>query len=138
MANDKNTNEHSPQEDSNNAAQELWRNTRVLGIILVYCAIGSQLSVVNKVVVTFIPLPNFILFAQFISTTLMLLIAHAVGWVEVEPLTWDIASIFTPLVLTFFALLYAGMEVMKYAPLETFITVKSMTPVLFSACSISS
>ena len=78
MANDKNTNEHSPQEDSNNAAQELWRNTRVLGIILVYCAIGSQLSVVNKVVVTFIPLPNFILFAQFISTTLMLLIAHAV------------------------------------------------------------
>ena len=134
MANDKNTNEHSPQEDSNNAAQELWRNTRVLGIILVYCAIGSQLSVVNKVVVTFIPLPNFILFAQFISTTLMLLIAHAVGWVEVEPLTWDIASIFTPLVLTFFALLYAGMEVMKYAPLETFITVKSMTPVLFSAC----
>ena len=38
------------------------------------------------------------------------------------------------LVLTFFALLYAGMEVMKYAPPETFITVKSMTPVLFSAC----
>ena len=64
MANDKNTNEQSPKEDSNNAAQELWRNTRVLGIILVYCAIGSQLSVVNKVVVTFIPLPNFILFAQ--------------------------------------------------------------------------
>ena len=51
MANDKKTEERPPHEDSNNAAQELWRNTRVLGIILVYCAIGSQLSVVNKVVV---------------------------------------------------------------------------------------
>jgi len=30
--------------------------------------------------------------------------------------------------------LHAGMEVMKYAPLETFITVKSMTPVLFCVC----
>ena len=121
-------------EDSNNAATYLWRSTRVLGIILVYCAIGSQLSVVNKVVVTFIPLPNFILFCQFTATTLMLLLAHYTGMVEVEPLTWRIAGIYTPLVITFFALLYAGMEVMKYAPLETFITVKSMTPVLFSAC----
>jgi GDP-mannose transporter len=121
-------------EDSNGAATELWRNTRVLGIILVYCAIGSQLSVVNKVVVTFIPLPNFILLAQFTATTLMLLAAHYTSSIEVEPLTWQIAGIFSPLVLTFFALLYAGMEVMKYAPLETFITVKSMTPVLFSAC----
>ena len=103
-------------EDSNNAATYLWRSTRVLGIILVYCAIGSQLSVVNKVVVTFIPLPNFILFCQFTATTLMLLIAHYTGMVEVEPLTWRIAGIFTPLVITFFALLYAGMEVMKYAP----------------------
>ena len=51
-----------------------------------------------------------------------------------KQLTWQIARIFSPLVLTFFALLYAGMEVMKYAPLETFITVKSMTPVLFSTC----
>ena len=121
-------------EDTNNSATELWRNTRVLGIILVYCAIGSQLSVVNKVVVTFIPLPNAILFAQFLATTVMLLAAHYAGTIEVEPLTWTIAGIFTPLVVTFFALLYAGMEVMKYAPLETFITVKSMTPVLFSAC----
>ena len=125
-------------EDSNGAATELWRNTRVLGIILVYCAIGSQLSVVNKVVVTFIPLPNAILFAQFFATTVMLLAAHYAGTIEVEPLTWTIAGIFTPLVVTFFALLYAGMEVMKYAPLETFITVKSMTPVLFSEDAIIS
>ena len=34
---------------TNNSNGYLWRNTRVLGIILVYCAIGSQLSVVNKV-----------------------------------------------------------------------------------------
>ena len=118
-------------DESNNASTYLWRNTRVVGIILVYCAIGSQLSVVNKVVVTFIPLPNTILFFQFFATTVMLLIAHGTGAIEVEPLTWEIAGIFTPLVITFFALLYAGMEVMKYAPLETFITVKSMTPVLF-------
>lgn len=121
-------------EDSNNASTYLWKNTRVVGIILVYCAIGSQLSVVNKVVVTFIPLPNTILFFQFFATTFMLLVAHGVGAIEVEPLTWEIAGIFTPLVITFFALLYAGMEVMKYAPLETFITVKSMTPVLFCVC----
>ena len=120
--------------DSNNASTYLWKNTRVVGIILVYCAIGSQLSVVNKVVVTFIPLPNTILFFQFFATTVMLLVAHSTGAIEVEPLTWEITGIFTPLVITFFALLYAGMEVMKYAPLETFITVKSMTPVLFCVC----
>ena len=71
--------------DSNGAATELWRNTRVLGIILVYCAIGSQLSVVNKVVVTFIPLPNAILLAQFTATTVMLLAAHYTKSIEVEP-----------------------------------------------------
>ena len=39
---------------------------------------------------------------------------------------------FLPLVAAFFALLYSGMQIMKYAPLETFITAKSFTPVLFS------
>ena len=38
-------------EDSNGAATELWRNTRVLGIILVYCAIGSLESWVRATVV---------------------------------------------------------------------------------------
>ena len=49
---------------------------------------------------------------------------------EVEPLTG--IAIFIPLTVSFFALLLAGMEVMQRAPLETFIAVKSLTPVVFS------
>jgi len=101
-------------------------------IILLYCVIGSSLSVINKVVVTYIPCPNFILFCQFASTSILLLIADAVKAIEVEALTKDIAIGFIPLTISFFALLLAGMEVMKRAPLETFIAVKSVTPVVFA------
>ena len=110
----------------------LWANARVLGIIVLYCAIGSSLSVLNKVAVTMIPAPNFILFCQFAATTLLLLAAHGLKLVTVEPLTKEIALAFLPLTLSFFALLLAGMEVMQRAPLETFIAVKSLTPVVFS------
>ena len=106
----------------------LWANARVLGIIVLYCAIGSSLSVLNKVAVTMIPAPNFILFCQFAATTLLLLAAHGLKLVTVEPLTKEIALAFLPLTLSFFALLLAGMEVMQRAPFETFIAVKSLTP----------
>ena len=82
--------------------------------------------------VTYIPAPNFILFCQFFATAVMLIIAHSLKLVEVEPLTKEIAIAFIPLTVSFFALLLAGMEVMQRAPLETFIAVKSLTPVVFS------
>lgn len=110
----------------------LWKSARVIGIILFYCAIGSSLSVLNKVAVTYIPAANFILLCQFVSTTILLSIAHVMGFVTVEPLTKDIAIAFVPLTVSFFALLLAGMEVMQRAPLETFIAVKSLTPVAFA------
>ena len=62
----------------------LWKNASVLLIILLYCAIGSQLSVVNKVVVTYIPLPNTILFLQFASSVILLGGFHYTGLVHVE------------------------------------------------------
>jgi GDP-mannose transporter len=115
-----------------NEPVHLWKSARVLTIIVLYCIIGSSLSVINKVVVTYIPCPNFILFCQFASTSIMLLMADAAKVIEVEELTRPIAVAFVPLTLSFFLLLLAGMEVMKRAPLETFIAVKSVTPVVFA------
>ena len=124
----------SPNQDALDGEKptHLWTSARVVGIILFYCAIGSSLSVLNKVAVTYIPAPNFILFCQFFATAVMLIIAHSLKLVEVEPLTKEIAIAFIPLTVSFFALLLAGMEVMQRAPLETFIAVKSLTPVVFS------
>ncbi|OUS45350.1 integral membrane family protein [Ostreococcus tauri] len=110
----------------------LWKSARVVGIIVLYCLIGSSLSVMNKVAVTYIPAANFILLCQFVATSVLLKVAHWMGLVTVEPLTKEIAVAFLPLAISFFALLLAGMEVMQRAPLETFIAVKSLTPVAFS------
>ena len=129
----------SPRSEANDPVNQgsekpayLWKNARVLGIILFYCLVGSSLSVMNKVVVTYIPAPNFILFCQFFATSILLLLAHWLKLITLEPLTGEIAVEFVPLTVSFFALLLAGMEVMQRAPLETFIAVKSVTPVAFS------
>ena len=83
----------SPNQDALDGEKptHLWTSARVVGIILFYCAIGSSLSVLNKVAVTYIPAPNFILFCQFFATAVMLIIAHSLKLVEVEPLTKEIA-----------------------------------------------
>ena len=97
------------------------------------CVVGSQLSVVNKIVVSDIPTPNLILVVQFATASLLLGLAHALGMIKLENINARTSIGFLPFVACFFALLGSGLWVMKVAPLETFIAFKStVTPIALS------
>jgi GDP-mannose transporter len=96
------------------------------------CLIGSQLSVVNKIAVTDIPVPNVILVIQFATASFLLGLAHMFGMIKLENINMRMCIGFLPFVACFFALLSSGMWVMKVAPLETFIAFKSTTPIVLS------
>ena len=89
------------------------------------CIIGSQLSVVNKIAVTDIPVPNVILVIQFATASFLLGLAHMFGMIKLENINMRTCIGFLPFVACFFALLSSGMWVMKVAPLETFISYSS-------------
>ena len=96
------------------------------------CIIGSQLSVVNKIAVSDIPVPNVILVTQFATASFLLGLAHMFGMIKLENINMRTCIGFLPFVACFFALLSSGMWVMKVAPLETFIAFKSTTPIALS------
>ena len=83
------------------------------------CIIGSQLSVVNKLAVSDLKLPNTILILQFVSCCVLLGGAHVLKIIQISNINRETFAGFIPLSVAFFGLLSAGMWVMKETPLET-------------------
>jgi hypothetical protein len=91
-------------------------------ILLYYGLCSSTLIVINKLAVHSVQAPVFILMTQLLVAAGAVLGAKAAGWVDAEPLRWQLVRPFTLIILGFLGTLYANIQVLAYSNVETFIT----------------
>lgn len=75
-----------------------------------------MLLILNKVAVTYIPAPSFILACQLASTAGFVKIMATAGVVEAEPLSWGKSKKFALIVFGFIGTLFASVTSLKVQP----------------------
>ncbi|KAK9834889.1 hypothetical protein WJX81_006759 [Elliptochloris bilobata] len=101
-------------------------------LVLCYSLCSSMLLILNKVAVTYVPAPSFILALQLLSCAAFVRTLSAVGAVEAEPLTLHKARPFAVIVLGFIGTLYANITSLKYVPVDTIICFRASMPLVIA------
>lgn len=99
-----------------------------------YATCSSCMLVVNKVAVTFVPAPAFVLFCQLASAAVSVFLAAGIGMVESNKLEWEKVKAFVFVVVAFVGATFTNMKTLQYSNVETFIVFRSSTPLLISFC----
>lgn len=99
---------------------------------LLFTLCSSTMLILNKLTVTFFPAPGLILVAQLLSSSAITLLAAQFDIVSLKGLEFKTAKPYIFVSLIFLATLYANMNVLRYANVETFIVFRSCTPILIS------
>jgi hypothetical protein len=83
---------------------------------------SSVMLVINKVAITQLPAPGFILFLQCALTAVGIRLSAAAGQIEVDPLLHPrLLRAFAPVAAGFLATLYCNSKALQYLNVETFI-----------------
>eukprot|EP00192_Tetraselmis_astigmatica_P013380 CAMPEP_0117674594 /NCGR_PEP_ID=MMETSP0804-20121206/15126_1 /TAXON_ID=1074897 /ORGANISM="Tetraselmis astigmatica, Strain CCMP880" /LENGTH=332 /DNA_ID=CAMNT_0005483483 /DNA_START=131 /DNA_END=1129 /DNA_ORIENTATION=- len=97
-----------------------------------YATCSSCMLVVNKVAVTYVPAPGFVLLCQLASAAVAVFIAASAGVVESTPLEWEKVKAFMLVVVAFVGAVFTNMKTLQYSNVETFIVFRSSTPLIIS------
>ncbi len=103
-----------------------------LGAILGYGTCSATLLVINKLAVSQVPAPSFILVCQLVSSVAAVLALGALGVfpaAELEPIVWTKARRFLPISLLFFLCLYTNVRSLKNANVDTVIVFRACSPI---------
>lgn len=108
------------------------RGSEVTFSIIYYGLCSSVMLVVNKVTISYFPLPASIFFVQFLASTLFCVVAKFMGFVQVDPLEWSKAQSFSLYVCAFVLSIYFNGKVLQRCNIETLITFRSCCPLFVS------
>ena len=97
--------------------QGAW--VKVATLTACYSLCSSMLLILNKVAVTYIPAPSFILTCQLASTALFVKGMASAGAVEAEPLSWGKSKKFALIVFGFIGTLFSSVTSLKVSLLTT-------------------
>lgn len=101
--------------------------------VLFYAACSSTLLLINKVAMHFVPDASFILFCQFVTSSLAVrVIKLASPDSDIEFLRWEKARPFFLACLIFFLCLLANTAALKSVNVETVIVARSCAPIAVS------
>lgn len=96
-----------------------WGNfTAVVG----YMACSALMLIANKLAVHSINAPGFVLFCQLAGTAIVVAVAGALGFADVDKLEWNKFKRFVIVPLAFLCTIYANIKILQHANVETFIT----------------
>lgn len=90
---------------------------------------GSML-VLNKLVVTAIPVPPLLLTCQLCFCACLLRAAGGLNLVDIEPLRWSKVKVFGPAALGMIVSMFLNMKVLQHTNVDTLIPFKSATPLI--------
>ena len=103
-----------------------------------YCVVGSQLSVLNKIVLLKWGSPNTVLLCQLAFTTLMIgvgklsQISQSVADKAFKETFLGVMQDYLPLVIAFFMLLLSSMQLLHSVPVPMFLVLKALTCGVFA------
>ncbi|CAE7328621.1 GFT1 [Symbiodinium sp. CCMP2456] len=101
--------------------------------VILYAACSSTLLLINKVAMSFVPDASFILFCQFLSSSVTVrLIRCAAPDADIELIRWEKARPFFLACLVFFLCLLANTQALKSVNVETVIVARSCSPIAVS------
>ena len=104
----------------------------VVLVALVFCLSGSVLTVLNKQIMSYLPTPNTVLFAQNAGTLLLLTIGKSFFGLKVDPLQRQKARRWFSLVLLFYAMLAASLMALRTVTATTIIVQRNLGTVTVS------
>jgi solute carrier family 35 protein len=97
-----------------------------------YMLISSTLLIVNKLAVSFLPLPSTILSAQLGFAALVTWVLGRAGVIEVDALTWETCRKFWLVPAVFLATVFANIKTLQTSNVETFIVFRASAPLALS------
>jgi GDP-mannose transporter len=101
-----------------------------LSILVGFSCCSSSMLVINKIAVSLLPFPWVLLACQLLfAAAAAQMCACADQTVNLDPLTFTKIRLFAPAVVSFVALLYFNMELLKSTQVETFIIFRTSTPI---------
>ena len=107
-------------------------SARVTFLVVAYSICSSMLLILNKVAVTHLPAPSFILLAQLATCALFVRGLAAARVVECEPLERGKAAKFGLIVVGFIGTLFANVTTLRYVPVDTIICFRASTPLVIA------
>ena len=111
-------------------AKETAAASSTLVAMLGYAACSATLLVCNKVAVSVVPAPSFILLCQFCSSTFTCCVLSAAGLAEVEPLRLEKVRLFFGVAVLFCLCVFTNVRALAYTNVETVIVCRSVTPIV--------
>merc|ERR1719197_2120537 len=91
-----------------------------------------MMLVVNKLAITVLPLPHTLLALQLLAAGGGVRLASLTGQIEVEELKLEKIRAFGVTPFAFLATLFFNIKILQYANVETFIMVRTSTPLITS------
>lgn len=104
----------------------------VMFAVGLYATCSSCMLVVNKVAVTYVEAPAFVLLCQLSASAVVVWAAATVGLVQSNRLEWEKVKAFLLVVVAFVGAVFTNMKTLQYSNVETFIVFRSSTPLLIS------
>lgn len=101
---------------------------RTFGWTGAYMLISSMMLIVNKLAISFLQAPSFILLCQLFATAAVVQVCAALGIIAVDPITWRHIKPFSVVAAAFLATIFANIKTLQYANVETFIIFRVSTP----------
>ena len=100
--------------------------------IIAYATCSSLMLIINKLAITFLPAPSFVLLAQLIFAALAIRGMSRAGIVDADELEVCKARPFFLVAFAFVGALYTNVKTLQYANVETFIVFRSSTPCIIA------
>ncbi|BDA41519.1 GDP-fucose transporter 1 [Coccomyxa sp. Obi] len=101
-------------------------------LVVSYSLCSSMLLILNKVAVTYIPAPSFILFCQLASCAAYVKFSAMAGFIEAEGLEWGKSKKFALIVAGFIGTLFSNVTSLRYVPVDTIICFRASCPLVIA------
>lgn len=105
-------------------------------MMMLYAVCSSSLSIVNKWAIMKVPLPSLVTFCQFLVTSSVVYLSGKLKILEVETVDLRKLRRVLPMNLIFYGAIFANGKILQYSTVETFIAVRSLTPLLVSLLDV--
>lgn len=105
---------------------------RNVALILCYSACSSMLLVLNKLAVTYVPAPSFVLVCQLSCCAAFISCLHRCKVINCETIPKDKLTFFSLIVFGFVGTLFCNMSTLKYVPVDTLICFRASMPLVIA------